>query len=354
MATSAPASLFMPPPPLARARVRTEPRRDPEGCKTPACPEAARDEPLAERPLPIGRPAGVRTPAARPRPGRATIASSGGLRERELAIPGGRDGSRAAGRPHPARALRERGRGRVQGRDRPRHRGGPRLRARDPGDDPRALPRPRHRHRGDRPRPQRLALRAGSSTRSTARSTSRTPIRSSAPRWRSRVDGEIVAGAVFDPLRDELFTAERGAGAHLNGRAAAGLGRAPADREPADHRLPLRPAPAARGAAALLQPRDGHGARRAPRRLGGARPVLRGGGPRRRLLGGDPEALGHARGPADRRGGRRPARRASTARPLGLGPDGVVATNGLIQEALVEALREEKPALVEVEPSALV
>ena len=32
--------------------------------------------------------------------------------------------------------------------------------------------------------------------------------------------------------------------------------------------------------------------------------------------------------------------------PLGLGPDGVVATNGLIQEALVEALREEKPALV--------
>ena len=32
------------------------------------------------------------------------------------------------------------------------------------------------------------------------------------------VDGEIVAGAVFDPLRDELFTAERGAGAHLNGQ----------------------------------------------------------------------------------------------------------------------------------------
>jgi myo-inositol-1(or 4)-monophosphatase len=32
------------------------------------------------------------------------------------------------------------------------------------------------------------------------------------------VDGGIVAGAVFDPLRDELFTAERGAGAYLNGR----------------------------------------------------------------------------------------------------------------------------------------
>jgi myo-inositol-1(or 4)-monophosphatase len=32
------------------------------------------------------------------------------------------------------------------------------------------------------------------------------------------VDGELVAGAVFDPVKEELFTAERGAGAHLNGR----------------------------------------------------------------------------------------------------------------------------------------
>jgi myo-inositol-1(or 4)-monophosphatase len=32
------------------------------------------------------------------------------------------------------------------------------------------------------------------------------------------VDGESVVGVVFDPLRDELFTAERGAGAHLNGK----------------------------------------------------------------------------------------------------------------------------------------
>ena len=32
------------------------------------------------------------------------------------------------------------------------------------------------------------------------------------------VDGRVVAGAVYDPLKDELFTAERGAGAHLNGR----------------------------------------------------------------------------------------------------------------------------------------
>ncbi len=30
-------------------------------------------------------------------------------------------------------------------------------------------------------------------------------------------DGELVAGAVFDPIKQELFSAERGAGAHLNG-----------------------------------------------------------------------------------------------------------------------------------------
>lgn len=31
-------------------------------------------------------------------------------------------------------------------------------------------------------------------------------------------DGVVVAGAVYEPLREELFTAERGAGSHLNGR----------------------------------------------------------------------------------------------------------------------------------------
>ena len=32
------------------------------------------------------------------------------------------------------------------------------------------------------------------------------------------IDREIVAGAVYDPLREELFTGERGGGAHCNGR----------------------------------------------------------------------------------------------------------------------------------------
>jgi myo-inositol-1(or 4)-monophosphatase len=34
-------------------------------------------------------------------------------------------------------------------------------------------------------------------------------------------DGQVIAGAVYDPLREELFTAERGGGAHLNGRTLA-------------------------------------------------------------------------------------------------------------------------------------
>ena len=34
-------------------------------------------------------------------------------------------------------------------------------------------------------------------------------------------DGTIVAGVIYDPMRDELFTAERGKGATLNGKAIA-------------------------------------------------------------------------------------------------------------------------------------
>jgi myo-inositol-1(or 4)-monophosphatase len=34
-------------------------------------------------------------------------------------------------------------------------------------------------------------------------------------------DGEVVAGAVYDPVKEELFTGERGGGAHLNGRRLA-------------------------------------------------------------------------------------------------------------------------------------
>jgi myo-inositol-1(or 4)-monophosphatase len=32
------------------------------------------------------------------------------------------------------------------------------------------------------------------------------------------ISGEVVAGAVFDPVKDELFTAEKGGGSYVNGR----------------------------------------------------------------------------------------------------------------------------------------
>src|SRR5712664_3109635 len=31
-------------------------------------------------------------------------------------------------------------------------------------------------------------------------------------------DGELIAGVIYDPIRDEMFTAERGSGAYLNHR----------------------------------------------------------------------------------------------------------------------------------------
>ena len=38
-----------------------------------------------------------------------------------------------------------------------------------------------------------------------------------APGLAKDADGEIIAGVIYDPLRDEMFSAERGAGATLNG-----------------------------------------------------------------------------------------------------------------------------------------
>ena len=35
------------------------------------------------------------------------------------------------------------------------------------------------------------------------------------------IDGEVAVGAIYDPMADELFTAERGHGARLNGRRLA-------------------------------------------------------------------------------------------------------------------------------------
>jgi myo-inositol-1(or 4)-monophosphatase len=157
------------------------------------------------------------------------------------------------------------------------------------------------------------------------------------------IDGEIVAGAVFDPMRDELFTAERGAGSHLNGdrlqvSSASGLvesllitgfpydlhrklaqrlrsfnrimGLARAVRRDGSAALDLCYVAAARADGfweEILKPWDMHAGRLI---------VVEAGGRATRLDG----------------------------TPLGLGSDGIVATNGLIQDALIEALRDDAAA----------
>jgi myo-inositol-1(or 4)-monophosphatase len=63
---------------------------------------------------------------------------------------------------------------------------------------------------------QVLRLRAASPQRASSPGT---PIAPSAQDDNVDEDGEIVAGVVYDPLRDEMFVAERGKGAWLNGKA---------------------------------------------------------------------------------------------------------------------------------------
>ena len=90
------------------------------------------------------------------------------------------------------------------------------------------------------------------------------------------IDGRAEVGAVYDPTRRELFTAERGQGAFLNGTPLQVSDTADAARRAAGHRIPVRRAPAGAG------PR--RPVRRVPRTrpggtspgIGRARPLLRG------------------------------------------------------------------------------
>ena len=59
--------------------------------------------------------------------------------------------------------------------------------------------------------------------------------------------GEMVAGVVYDPVKDEMFVAEKGAGAWLNDRRLRVSGPQADDRDALRHRHPVRrPAGAAR------------------------------------------------------------------------------------------------------------
>jgi myo-inositol-1(or 4)-monophosphatase len=160
------------------------------------------------------------------------------------------------------------------------------------------------------------------------------------------VDGEIVTGAVFDPLRDELFSAERGSGAHLNGR-----------RLKVTTATELIQSLLITGFPYDLHQKLDERLRLFYRVMGVARAVRRDGSAALDLC---YVASGRADGfweeilkPWDMHAGRLIVEEAGgkvtrlDGSPLGLGPDGVVATNGHIQEALVLALREATPALVQ-------
>jgi myo-inositol-1(or 4)-monophosphatase len=153
------------------------------------------------------------------------------------------------------------------------------------------------------------------------------------------IDGEVVVAAVFDPLRDDLFTAERGAGAHLNGR-----------RLHVSKAGELIESLLITGFPYDLHQRLGERLRLFNRVMGLARAVRRDGSAALDLC---CVAAGRADGfweeilkPWDMHAGRLMVTEAGgratrlDGTPLGLGPDGIVATNGWIQDALVEALRE--------------
>ena len=159
------------------------------------------------------------------------------------------------------------------------------------------------------------------------------------------LEQEITHAVVLDPVRDELFSAEKGSGAHLNGRrlevtSASRLIESliitgfPYDlHEKLDERL--RPFNKLMGLARAVR-RDGAAALdlcyvAAGRADGFWEAILKPWDMHAGRL-----ILAEAGGRATRLDGT----------PLGLGPDGIIATNGRIHDALVEALREEtSPAL---------
>ena len=129
------------------------------------------------------------------------------------------------------------------------------------------------------------------------------------------IDGVAQVAAVFDPTRSELFTAERGGGAFLNGAAHRGVRRA-------DRWSTRCSSPAFRTTCTRASTRSSAslarfvGRARAVRRLGfgGDRSLLRRGRAHGRLLGIRPQALGHRRRRAHRRGGGRTRDATWTAR----------------------------------------
>ena len=106
-------------------------------------------------------------------------------------------------------------------------------------------------------------------------------------------EGQLVAGVVYNPISDELFTAEKGKGAYLNDRRRL---RVAARKNVSDALITIGIPHLGRPDWAVPQGAAGRhegGCRRAPHRLSRTRSRLDGGGAVRRLLGARHSTLGY-------------------------------------------------------------
>ncbi len=115
--------------------------------------------------------------------------------------------------------------------------------------------------------------------------------------------GELIAGVIFDPERNEMFTAERGSGAYLNNRRIRVSKVSQIERHAGRDRISQPEAPSERQRAFLLSAGDDY-ARRAAGGFGGARSGLCRERPSGWVLGIWSQSLGYGGGhAADHRGG---------------------------------------------------
>ena len=155
--------------------------------------------------------------------------------------------------------------------------------------------------------------------------------------------GRLEHGVVYDPMRQELFTASRGEGAQVDGKRIRVSKQATLDGALVGTGFPYREnaqlAGRLHGDAA-----SGHGADGGypPPRRGGARPGVRRGRPARRVLGDRPPSVGHRRRHAADHRGRRTRRHADRRR---VPPGGnVIAGAPKVFDAMIECLGQHVPA----------
>ena len=156
-------------------------------------------------------------------------------------------------------------------------------------------------------------------------------------------DGEIVAAVVYNPIHDELYTAEKGQGAFVNNRRL----RVAARKTLADcvigTGIPHRGRAEATPVSRRMQGADGPGRRHSPHRLGRQRPRLGGRRPPRRLRRARPRRLGHGGRLAARARGRRPRHRLEGGKRM-FETGNIVAGNANVHARCCEQLAAARPA----------